>query len=377
MSAYNDDQMRILGQKLRDARERRGLTQEDAAELIDVSRTTITAIEQGKRQISAIELAQLAHGYGREVSDFLREESRYQAVDIQFRAAQPDIHVPEEETEEFKTLCMDYYDLEQILGMPAAFNYPPEYPVRHLSLEQAAETVANRERTRLGLGDQPIGNNLRDILETEVGLRVFYLPLGAISGMYFYTDAIGGCMAINRSQPEERRRWNLAHEYAHFLTNRYESDITIYSDEGEAIKTKSERMADAFARYFLMPTSSLMMRFNSMVQQANKFSIAALCILANEYGVSIQALALRLENEKLLPAGTYARLQERHFQVGEAQEKLGLAPVAGRDDMLPVRYRYLAVVAYDNGLINEGRLAKFLRVDRIEARAIIQAVLGE
>src|SRR5690606_24706678 len=159
---------------------------------------------------------------------------------------------------------------------------------------------------------------------------------------------------------EERRRWNLAHEYAHFLTNRYESDITIYSDEGEAIKSKSERMADAFARYFLMPTSSLTMRFNSMVQEASKFSIAALCILANEYGDAIRARALRLENEKLRPAGTYARLQERHCQVGEAQEKLGLTPVAGRHEMLPVRYRYLAVVAYDNGLINEGQLARFL-----------------
>lgn len=377
MSDYSEEQMRVLGQKLRDARERRGLKQEDAAQLINASRTTITAIEQGKRQVSAIELAQLAHGYGREVSDFLREESRYQTVDIQFRAAQPDIKVPEETTEEFKALSMDYYDLEQIINAPSVFNYPPEYRVDNLQLEQAAEIIANRERMRLGLGDQPIGSNFRDILEKEVGLRVFYLYLGAVSGMYFYTDAIGGCMAINRNQPEERRRWNLAHEYAHFLTSRYEPDITVYSDEGEAIKPKSERMADAFARFFLMPTSSLTIRFNNMVQQASKFSIAALCILANEYGVSFQAMTLRLEHEKLLPTGTYARLQDRNFHVGEAQEKLGLTPVSGRDDVLPVRYRYLAVAAYDSGLINEGRLARLLRVDRVEARAIIQAVLGE
>ncbi len=61
-----------LGKKLQQARKQRGLTQADAAELIDVVRTTITAIEKGERRIKADELIRLASAYGRQVSDFVR-----------------------------------------------------------------------------------------------------------------------------------------------------------------------------------------------------------------------------------------------------------------------------------------------------------------
>jgi hypothetical protein len=36
--------------------------------------------------------------------------------------------------------------------------------------------------------------------------------------------------------------------------------------------------------------------------------------------------------------------------------------------VLPIRYRYLAVEAYQRGDLSEGQLARMLRVDRLEAR---------
>jgi hypothetical protein len=39
--------------------------------------------------------------------------------------------------------------------------------------------------------------------------------------------------------------------------------------------------------------------------------------------------------------------------------------------MLPMRYRYLAAAAYEDGTLSEGQLARFLRVDRLEARRIV------
>ena len=41
--------MRELGKELQQARIKRGLTQEEAAKIIEVARTTITAIEKGER----------------------------------------------------------------------------------------------------------------------------------------------------------------------------------------------------------------------------------------------------------------------------------------------------------------------------------------
>ena len=61
-----------LGIELQAARKQAGLTQEQAALIIGVARTTMTAIESGERRIKEGELIKLAGAYGRQLSDFLR-----------------------------------------------------------------------------------------------------------------------------------------------------------------------------------------------------------------------------------------------------------------------------------------------------------------
>ena len=76
-----------LGKQLQQARKRQGLTQEAAAKLIDVARTTLTAIENGERRIKASELMKLAEAYGRDVSDFLRVRPQLPDLQVQFRSS--------------------------------------------------------------------------------------------------------------------------------------------------------------------------------------------------------------------------------------------------------------------------------------------------
>ena len=103
-----------------------------------------------------------------------------------------------------------------------------------------------------------------------------------------YDDALGACIAINSQHPEERRRWSAAHGYAHFLAHRYKAEVTI--EHGYRRQPESERFADAFARYFLMPTEGLTRRFNGLRRTQGKATPAGLCMLANYYGVSVEAL---------------------------------------------------------------------------------------
>lgn len=55
-----------------------------------------------------------------------------------------------------------------------------------------------------------------------------------------------------------------------------------------------------------------------------------------------------------------------------AQQELGLDAFPARNDMLPIRYQYLAVDAYDRSLLTEGQLARFLRVSHVEARRVVK-----
>ena len=65
---------KVLGQKLKQARTARGLRQEDVAKKLGIVRTTLVAIEQGSRRVTAHELAEMSALYGRPVSEWLAEE---------------------------------------------------------------------------------------------------------------------------------------------------------------------------------------------------------------------------------------------------------------------------------------------------------------
>ena len=367
--------MRRLGSLLLSARQKCGMTQADAAKVIDAARTTMVAIEKGERRLKASELIKLARAYGIAVSDLVRPRPVVEAFEVQFRTAYRAADVEQAEIEpvirQWEEFCRYYLELEEIMRSPLPQNYPREYAVSATSIELEAEAIAIAERQRLGLGDGPIPM-LRDILEQSVGLRIFYLKMpGKYSEMYSYNEQLGGCMVINANHPEERRRWSLAHGYLHFLAHRKKPVVDLVAEQYKRMPA-SERLAEAFAKYFLMPTSGLLKRFNDMRGTTEKFSISNLFTLAHYYGVSVEALSYRLEEMKLLPSGTWERLRDRGLKVRKAQQEIGLQAIPQRSDMAPIHYQHLAIEALDRGLITEGRFADFLGVDRIEARRIAE-----
>ncbi|MCC6630169.1 MAG: ImmA/IrrE family metallo-endopeptidase [Chloroflexi bacterium] len=364
---------RRLAAELQQARKQRGLTQEEAAGIIDVARTTIVAIEKGERRLRAAELVKLARAYGRQVSDFVRPRPPIAPVPVQFRGpSQPterDLAAVSPVIAQLQDLARDYLELEELTASPLVRKYPPEYPAAGPP-EPVAEAIALDERNRLGLGDGPIPR-LRDLLEQDVGLRIFYLPLPPrYSETYIFSDVLGACIAINRHHPPERQRWSLTHAFLHFLCHRAES--VVFAADAYQRRPEGERLADAFADFFLMPSGGLSRRFTDIVRTKGKATPADLITLAHYYGVSVEAMTRRLEMMKLLPAGLWERLREGGFKVREAQQQLGLESPPERISTFPLRYQFLAIDAFVRGLITEGRLARLLDVDRVEARLLVE-----
>ncbi len=367
--------MRKLGRELQQARTKRGLNQAEAAQVLNVARTTITAIEKGERRIKPDELIKLARAYGRQVNDLIRQRPQIEPFQVQFRG--PYLRDEDENSEisiyvdQLEELSRNYLELENITNSPLVYKYPNEYTIDGLKVEFAAEDVANQERKRLGLGDGPIPF-LRRILEQDVGIRIFYLAIkpSKYSAMYLYDHDLGGCIGINSLHPEERRRWSLAHDYGHFLAHRYKPRMFIVNNYQRV--PQSEQFADYFAACFLMPASGLTMRFNDVRKTKEKIVVADLCLLAHFYCVSVAALTLRLEDLKLIPTGVWEKLQQGGFKVREAQAQLGLGEIPSEDDKLPIRYQNLALLAYGQGLITEGQFSHYLQTDRLSARSMAE-----
>lgn len=257
-------------------------------------------------------------------------------------------------------------------GRQAVRELPPqvELPSR-VRLQDFAEDVALRERAWLHTGDQPV-LNLRRLLESDVGLRVFCEGMPSqIAGLYASSADAGYCVLLNAKHRPERQRFTLAHEYGHFLCDRHKPGIDYLAAEKR--RPANERFADAFANSFLVPRTSLRRYFLDTVTRTNDFRVEDLCRLSSIYGVSVQAMSLRVEELGLLPRGTSDWLREKGFRPAAAREELGLAPPAVEgQEPYPERYKYLAVELFRQGGISEGQLARFLRCDRVTAREIVE-----
>ncbi len=366
---------RIIGQRLADARKARSIKQEDAAEHIGVSRPTFIAIEKGERAAKPAEIIKLAALYGMPVNHFVRTAEPLTDFQPHFRAAMEKVKPAEAEQlkaaiGQFKEFVENYLDLETRMKAPMRMNYPDPVVLNpHVNVSELAEDMANRERIRLGLGDQPI-SNIRNLLESEVGVRIFYARLPRMfAGMYIFVDGLGGCMLINSVHPPEKQRASISHEYAHLIVDRYSAGIDYLTIFGR--KPANERFAESFAMSFLMPASSVRFRFNEIVNTTGNFRVGDLVKLKHRYFVSMEAMTIRLESLGLLKQGSWELQKERDLPVREAENKLGLVSETNSEPAYPDRYKLLAVHAYERGELSEKEIANYLQCDVWEARHII------
>jgi hypothetical protein len=166
----------------------------------------------------------------------------------------------------------------------------------------------------------------------------------------------------------------MLHEYGHLLVDRFKPGIDYITMPGR--KPINERFAEAFGLCFLMPASSVRRRFHDIVSSTNDFQVADLRRLSHFYFVSVEAMALRLEQLGLISKGSWQFLKESTFAPRQASEMLGLRPQPINGQSFPERYQFLAVSAYERGDIGDSDLAHYLRCDIVSAREIVMKTLS-
>lgn len=370
-----------LGERLADARKRAKLTQAQLADELGVARTTLVAIEKGERRPTNAELVKFAATVGDSVHDLLRENFVRTEISPRFRIGVADCDLPEvtRAVERLRALGARYVELERLHGLHRA--RAPLENVQTYRLDADAtpsldprlegEDAARSVRAMLGLGDEP-AMGIDERFEAEAGLRIFYLDRlpAKLAAFLIWTDEIGACVAINRAHPPERQRWSLGHEVGHFLRDREVGDVL---EDDDSLRQPGEIFPEAFAKEFLLPTTGVQKRFAERCR-AGKFTAIDLYGLATTFGVSFQAMALRLEELRLLPRGSYEKIVQSRLRPRDLA-KTGVHLPAKRNESstgLPDRYVALAVSAYDQELLSESEFAEVLEMDIASARDVYQ-----
>lgn len=332
-----------LGRRIRSARESCGLTQEQVGDAVELSRIAISQIEAGSRSVSSIELDRIAYAVGRDIKAFFADAFVEQdALAALFRTESQLAEQAEllHALQGSLALGREMTNLERLLGIDRAQLLAATYELpaarSRWDAIQQGQRIAADERQRLGLGLSPIGD-LVELFESQ-GVRTGLVMLpDNISGLTLSDHKIGIFVVINREHPPLRRRFSLAHEYAHVLMDRDRSG-TISRSENRA--DLLEVRANAFAAEFLMPAEGVAQFVQALgkggasraqmavydetdVVQAEQratpgsqdIQIHDAALMAHHFGVSRISALYRLKNLRMV--------DEREFQHLKSQEDSG------------------------------------------------------
>ncbi len=373
MSLQNIDTAEV-GARLRGAREAAGLTQTDAAADLRVARTTLVAMEQGRRRVRTEELQHLARLYRTSVNAVLRREAVHVDLVPRFRKLST---ANDESAEKAARLLTDLVraevELENLLGVTRTRNYPPARPLLPGDVRLQAENDAIELRQWLGLGLAPV-RDVISLLELDLGVRVHVRRLDSqVSGLFAYDDDVGACILLNASHPRDRQAQTGVHELGHLTSGRQTPDVCRVDRHDDS---RGERYANAFGRAFLTPARTVTVRFQDITAGASHFTRRHVILLAHSFGVSREAMVRRLEELGLVKRGTWGWFDANGGITNEqARQVLGepgtVDPVAQRP--VSLRLGLLAAEAQRRELLSEGQLARLLRLDRVELREILDA----
>ena len=372
-----------IGRRLRIAREAAGITQELAAQFIEISRPTLISIEQGGRLVRIKELQILASKYGTSVNAVLRRESVHTDLLPRFRKLRETEDA--DTTEAFKVfnnLIKAEIELENVLGIQRKRNYPSERGINSGDVVKLAEKHADEFRDFLGLGQLPI-TDMFSLIEEGLGIRLYQRKLPAsskVAGLFTYDELVGACIFINANHPLERRTHSAAHELGHFVGTRQNPEVL---ETDERFLSREERYANAFGRALMTPATSFSESFRNLKQIAltkKQVTRAIVIRLANQYNISREACVRRLEELDLITKGTWEWFKENGgITDKDVKEVLGTASridIVKLDAQRPLSFRMglMAHTAWKQELMSEGQLCELLDIGRIELRKVIDEI---
>lgn len=349
-------QREIIAKRIRQARERCGLSQQELANLMGwKSHASMVAIESGAQDVKTWELLKFATllKVSPEVlySEEIDELSGRPVILWRNKAADPAL-VQQEECEVLQH-CEDYLLLLRLLNEPVSSL--KQLPLEILDIAAVdvswANLLAERMHRELNLGDYP-AYLLHKRLEEDYGVLVMSTLLENGSAACHRADW-GAAIVLNGKEVPWRSTYNLAHELFHLIT--WSSNLLSKVVNDEALFNKNEKLADAFAAALLMPQQMI-----DIDVRGNKLTYSFVVALARKYRVSTAAILWRLCYLRIVSRESVEQtLNDADFK------KLDYATFKEAKQLVQpfdTRFLRLAYLAYEKGRLSEGRLAQMLRI---------------
>ena len=285
---------KIIGTRLRKARQETGLSQGAFARSVGLSSEFISLLEAGKRTPSFNTLSKISVFLNKDISYFFQEREPVFTVLLRGNALDDAARLV---LRKFQRYCERYLSLEEATGR--------RLELAPLYANISADRMADEERRRLGLGDEPI-RDVFSLCELN-GCRILRAPLheaSKVSGVFVFMEDRNAAFAlINSAESPGRQAFTAAHEYCHYLRDRLDSPVVdsadMFVDEYVSLYSPREQFAQAFAARFLMPPSKVRTLVEKEIGQT-RLTYDDVIYLKRYFGVSAQAMLRTLRNMGIL-----------------------------------------------------------------------------
>lgn len=360
----------LLHEELRKARERRGLSQSEAADSIGIPTALLRRWEKGEEGPSLEQASSLADLYHCSLDRFLQPTAEPPRHDLRAeRRKEQDEQEKsiKEAVSLFEHWCNTAAQIEELVG-------PREIALQRSDISDP-QLLARAIRQEYSLGDGPV-RSIRRLLERDMGALVFSLSADGVSGMSWWHPGAGPAILVNRTDSPGRQNWTVAHELAHLL----QSDAVIICDTLQVnYGEPRERFADAFAAEFLLPREDVVRYVKRERLQSLLTSDATLALIARHYHVSREATARRLESLGLLPRGFTDEQMSRWLEEWRQKEEIRrlegpprkIARRKQRVRELGQPFVERAMRAHREGKITLAKLAEELGLGIVEAEELV------
>ncbi|WP_353814849.1 helix-turn-helix domain-containing protein [Agromyces sp. SYSU T00266] len=339
-----------LGGRIRQERERTGLSQGDLASLADIDRTAISKIETGVRKVTAIELLRIAEAVGVRMARLL--EDPIPAL-VSHRSSQGLDTIDSRVDVLLDELAHEVEFVQRLAPERLAPEVEMDLPLQRPRSYENAEELATQARRGLGLGESDAVTRLPEVV-SRLGLWAFSMDFGpdtADAGTILLRN--GGVALINSHNKVGRRRLALAHELGHFLL---QDDYTVdwrVSDPSDGVESRLDR----FARAFLLPASGFSDFWNESLERLGLRDASV--VTASRFQVDMSTLARRLKELQLDGDRNMIRATQT-VQADIIEHGLNVS-VDLEGSSLPQRYQQAVLALYRERKISVERTLELLR----------------
>lgn len=359
----------IFGQRVREQREAVGMSVTKLAELVGVSRGTITNYEKGATEPTMSHLWLIANALGCNFESLLPSFEPEEVPSFAFRAHKALRSSPEIMVVARKYL-QAYDDIEAITETRLGWRVPDLGTKRAEHDERWLEYAAERVRDACTLKDRGPDNIVR-VLE-DLGIRCLFFEHES-QGLDAVSARQGESALVMLRRPRknvERVVFSAAHELAHLVLH---PDLFEARPRTKGVDKDAEREADFFAGCFLVPADTMRAVWES--ERLDRLApVHALLLLKKVFRVSFWCLYRRAQHEGLIDVKYPTMINAVKRQMGikgkARMEDLEPNPLPAEMLVQTSRFARLVRSAFLQQAISEGKVAEVFQVTVNEAKKI-------